>query len=181
MFWGQIMLKNVIFKKPGFLLNKKSITELKQMADLATNKRARYNLHTSYIDIPQKMIIALHKDTCVLPQHQNGSKKLYEMIEGKMCILFFNAYGKVVKKIILNRNNISDEGILYSFISSDWHATIPLSEYVVFLEIIETTFNQNSTVMANWVPDLDDISIFNDEEYNTFMNWRMNLISQQAD
>ena len=128
------------------------ITTLKDAARASPRHRARLCMHRSQDDAVQEMIIALLKPALFPPTRHVRKTKSYHMIEGELCVLLFDDRGASTQAIHL----AAPGGRLpfyYRLSEGHWNTTVPLSDVVVYHEIIEGPFTpSSSSLAAPWAP-----------------------------
>ncbi|MGG2079118.1 WbuC family cupin fold metalloprotein [Lelliottia nimipressuralis] len=121
--------------------------------------RHHLNLHRSYDDPIQRVVIAMAKGTYI-PPHYHECKNQWEsfsIIEGDVSVLIFDSIGTVTDKINLGRHSdIYGIELEYGTI----HTIYCASEHALIMEIKEGPFNpEQAKVIPCWSPD---------ENYNTY-------------
>jgi cupin fold WbuC family metalloprotein len=136
------------------------IVELKQIALNSPLKRSRLCLHLSHEDLVQEMVIVLHKDTYLRPHRHQNKTESFHMIEGAVCICFFEDSGEIKQLLLLSAS--PGKTFLYRLSDSFWHTVIPLTEYAVFHEVATGPFS--SSEFPSWEPQhLEAIDAFKDQ------------------
>ncbi|EEW3683869.1 WbuC family cupin fold metalloprotein [Escherichia coli] len=137
------------FKLLDFNLN----NELK--ANAKKNERLRYhlNLHGSYNEPVQRIIISLMRGTYI-PPHYHEFKYQWEyfnVISGNICVIIFDQNGTVIEKFKLGQNT-GAYGVEFS--SNTIHTILCESEHSIILELKEGPFiPSKAKVIPSWAPD----------------------------
>lgn len=143
-------------------VKREDLERLKQEAVKALLKRSRINLHSGESDPIQEMIIAVHKDSYLRPHRQRNKRKSYNILEGEMFVAFFDDNGNLTDKVRMSQTGIQGD-IYLRFDAGIWHTILPLSEIVVFTEVIPGPYLPDNTEYADWAPgqeDTGDLRIF---------------------
>jgi cupin fold WbuC family metalloprotein len=127
------------------------IHDLKEAARQDPLKRARLCLHRSSGDALHQMIIAHHRDTYTHPHRHRNKAESFNMIEGRLLVVFFDDAGKVTAHLVLGGPGSQDPSI-YRLSISEWHTVVPLTEYAVFHEITSGPFAPGDAELAAWAP-----------------------------
>ena len=131
------------------------VPALKEAALRDPLKRARVCLHRSTADPLHQMIIAHHRDTYTRPHRHRNKAESFNMIEGRLMVVFFDDAGTVTRHLTLGTPG-SAEPSIYRLSPGTWHTVLPLTEYVVFHEITSGPFVQGESEVASWAPDESD-------------------------
>lgn len=131
------------------------------IANALASDRLRHhlNLHRSYNDPIQRVVIAMARGTYIPPHYHklNNQWESFSIIEGDVCVLIFDSTGTVTDKINLGRS-YDNYGIELE--CGTIHTIYCASEHSVIMEIKEGPFNpEQAKVMPSWSPD---------ETYNTY-------------
>ncbi len=141
---------NVLFSKDAIAtVSQKETEELKRIALESPLKRSRLCLHHTQDDPVQEMVIALHRDTYLRPHRHQGKSESFHMIEGAVCIAFFDDAGAILQTVRLFAD--LQKTFLYRLSESLWHTVIPLTEFAVFQEV--TTGPFSSSEYPAWEPE----------------------------
>lgn len=127
------------------------IEELKEMAARTPLKRARLCLHLSKEDLVQEMVIALHRDTYLRPHRHQNKTESFHMIEGEVCVCFFEESGEIRQTLRLSAD--LKKTFLYRLSDPLWHTVIPLTEFAVFQEVATGPFSASEYPL--WEPHPD--------------------------
>ncbi len=78
------------------LFDKNIFDELRKKAYSSPRKRAHHNIHTSYSEKVQKVLICLLKDTYIPPHFHkyNHQAELFVVLKGKIKLVTFNQAGE---------------------------------------------------------------------------------------
>lgn len=92
----------------------------------------------------------------VRPHKHPVKTETKHMIEGNMLMLMFDDSGKITESFILNEKS-SGGCFAYRIEKNYYHSIIPLSEVVVFHEIINGPYTGvNDSVFPEWAPPNND-------------------------
>lgn len=110
-------------------------------------------MHKDEKDPLQEMVIVLCKDSYIRPHRHKGKDESIHVMEGAFYLVIFNANGLVVEKILVKKN--SSQGYPLCRVKENmWHTVIPLSDFVVFHEIIRGPFRgSKGREFASWAPE----------------------------
>jgi len=134
-------------------INKEEINKLKHRAQLAALRRARLCLHKNEKDPLQEMVIVLCKNSYIRPHRHKEKDESIHVIEGAFYLVIFNANGLVSERIFVKQNG-SQGHIVCRVKENVWHTIIPLSDFVVFHEVIRGPFRgPKSREFASWAPE----------------------------
>ncbi len=123
-----------------------ALVELKSMAVQSSRKRARIIMHDGHDDPMQEMLIALTRDSYVMPHRQIDRVKTYIVLEGTLLLVFFTDGGDIQSVHRLSRE---ETGII-RFLTNAWHTVVSLSESCVYMEIAQGPFEGSQ--WAGWAP-----------------------------
>lgn len=132
------------------------IEELKQLALSTPLKRARLCLHLSKEDLVQEMVIVLHRDTYLRPHRHQDKTESFHMIEGEVCVCFFEDSGEIRQTLRLSADH--KKTFLYRLSDSLWHTVVPLTEFAVFQEVAKGPFSASE--YPSWEPHPDSAEEF---------------------
>lgn len=129
------------------------IQEIKIKAAASEMRRHRICLHQSAEDQTQEMVIACCRDTVMPPhRHPAGRSESYHVIEGAMKVLFFDDTGQVEQCLELAERG-SDKPSLYRLCSPHWHTAYPVSDWLVYHEVLTGPFDPDQVVeYPAWMP-----------------------------
>jgi glucose-6-phosphate isomerase len=128
------------------------IKRLKNLALQAPRGRSRLCLHRSHSDVVQKMVITVCRESYIPPHRQVGRLKFYHMIEGAMVVAFFNPKGRITERVEMGEPG-SGNPFISHFAGEQWHTVVPLSDLVVYMEVIPGPYEEENTDFAAWAPD----------------------------
>ncbi len=125
---------------------------IKQMVDISKENSCdmRLCLHNSPDDKQHSMLILHNKSKTYFRPHKHKDKsESYQMIEGKMNVFIFDEEGKIIDSQILS----SENNFLYRIPENTYHATISLTDYVVFNEFKPGPFiREGNNIFPDWCP-----------------------------
>lgn len=131
------------------------------IANACASERLRYhlNLHRSYDDPVQRVVIALARGTYIPPHYHefNHQWESFNLIEGKVNVIIFNFRGVVTDVITLSQST----GVFgVELEPGTIHTICCASDNAVIMEIKEGPFNpEKAKVIPIWSPD---------EKYDTY-------------
>lgn len=110
--------------------------------------RFRVSLHRCKEDDLHNMIIAMKKESRVLP-HKHKKSESYHLIEGKMLLFYFDIEGNVDKKITM-----SPEDTIVARVDKDsFHAIIALEDVIYHETRIGPFIAKDDSIFANFSKD----------------------------
>lgn len=138
-------------------IDRKTIKSLKLSAEKSPWDRYRFCLHKSPEHLTNEMLIVADRMAYFRPhRHPIGTDESYFIIEGNMVVFIFNDLGEVIRIIDMGdyRSNLT---VLYRLCSNLWHLPVPISEKVVYHEVLTGPFRKEETVeCAPWSPPESD-------------------------
>lgn len=138
------------------LFDKNIFDELKKKAYSSTRKRAHHNIHTSYSEKVQKVLICLLKDTYIPPHFHkyNHQAELFVVLKGKIKLVTFNQAGECDSIFYLGDGYDMPMIEIYP---NTIHTVICESEEAFILEIKQGPFVSNDCkAFPSWSIDEDD-------------------------
>lgn len=143
-------------KKNIEFISQKHINFLKKKVKFSKRKRVRICMHKNEKSKLHEMIIILSKGTYIRPhKHLNKAESLH-VIEGSADVIFFDDYGKKIKKISLDSRK-KKLNFYYRISNSVFHTFKLKSKYFIFHEATEGPFQRNKTIYAKWSPSEHDL------------------------
>src|SRR5205814_433650 len=105
-----------------------------------------------------EMVIVNTLGTYVRPhRHPPGKDESYYIMEGAMVVFIFDANGKVVRHVEMGEYQ-SGKSVLYRLSASIWHLPVPLTDWVVYHEMLTGPFQKETSVeYAPWSPEETDV------------------------
>lgn len=151
------MGRNVIFNTADKIkLDDELILSLKKMAEEHESRKMTFCLHKSHSDGVHEMINVYPKGLYVRPHKHPGKTETKHIIEGKMLMLMYDEYGSITDRFILGEKE-SGECFAYRIETNYYHSIIPLTDVVVFHEIINGPYlGIDDSVFPEWAPAIDD-------------------------
>lgn len=141
---------------PYKLFDKKLFDSLKKEAYDSSRKRAHYNIHNSYDELVQKVLICLLSDTYIPPHyHKNSSQKeLFIVLKGIIKIVLFNNDGTLKEVFLLGKDY--DLSMIEIF-PNTIHTVVCISKEAFILEIKQGPFlESDSKKFPYWsIPESD--------------------------
>ena len=110
------------------------------------NMNIRYCLHNKRNDKQQEMVICQKQKLFFPPKKNTKSDQTFLILYGKLLIIIFNSQGKIIKKIILSKNN----KIMARVKKNIYHCDIPLTNYSIHLETKNSIFDKNLNKFAKF-------------------------------
>ena len=131
-------------------VNRRIISQLIEESKRNDHCDIRLCLHKNTREKMHQMIILKTRGNYYRPHRHPDKVESYHMIEGKMALFIFDSGEDIAECRILS----SDDNFLYQVGKNRWHVSIPLSEYVVYIESTTGPFNgAGDTDFAPWAPD----------------------------
>ena len=122
------------------------LNELKSVALQSDLKRARLCLHPDTNDQHQEMLIVMHKTALEIPQRRTNGFDTKIVLEGDASIKYYSESGEVLKEI-----KLSGRATRYiNTVGNEFHNLEIISEWFVFLELLEGPFTPNTTEFASF-------------------------------
>ena len=139
-------------KTKSYFLNNQYVIFNKNLLDFMIDyfKREKKDLRICL----HKNIDAKHHDMIILQQKKNFYKphkhkrkgETYHIINGKMCCVMFNNYGKIKSICLLKRNEIFRTPL------NVYHTMLPVSEFVIYHESkLGPLLKKNDSVFPKWI------------------------------
>ena len=138
-----------------FFVDADILGKLKLAAKKDPLGRSRLCLHRSHSDTVQEMIVALRKGFYVRPHKHIGKTESFHIIEGAIVVVFFDDNGSVIRT--LKMAHLGDnKPYIYRLSAEIWHTALPVTDFVIFHEIISGPFDRSSSEFPLWAPDEND-------------------------
>lgn len=131
------------------------LDQLSGDAKVSERKRKNLNYHFGDADVLQRMLNAFEPDTYVRPhRHAKPPKReVFILLRGRLLMLFFDDYGKVTERTILDRDT-GNFGV--EITAGEWHMAISLREGTIVYEIKDGPYDPlNDKQFATWAPEED--------------------------
>lgn len=124
---------------------------LKRRAQQSPMRRSRLCLHRSPADVVQEMIIVMCKDVLFRPHRHRAKTESFHMIEGLLDVVLFSDDGLPEQSI---RMAPLGAGITfcYRLCVPQFHAVLPLSDFVIMHETTTGPWVQDGAEFAPWAP-----------------------------
>lgn len=126
-------------------LNSALFDSLIEEANVSEKKRARVNLHESYNDPVQEMLVCLNKETRVDCHKHPLSSESYLILVGSMEIKYGIDKDHLLNIMMLDSNG-NDAHRFFRVPKNYWHITTPTSENCIFLEYSSGPFDEFKTI-----------------------------------
>lgn len=133
-------------KSWGINWGKELIDELKKVASNSNLNRARLCFHPYTNDLHQEMLIVMKKEVIEKPQMRINGFDSKIVIEGEAKICYYSNDGEIIQEIKLGDNHSK----YVHTRSQQFHNLVILSEWFVFLEILNGPFTENTTKFASF-------------------------------
>lgn len=131
----------------GLTLGSETIEALKLVAQRHESGRARLCLHPSVEDLHQEMLIVMSLSAKEVPQRRRNGFDTKLILEGSANMNFFSVSGDLLRTICLS----SAEGFYHHTRSDEFHALEVVSEWFVFIEVLNGPFDSKTTEFATWL------------------------------
>lgn len=142
--------KDILIVKTSFL------DEMKSIVDRNENKRCyRYCYHSSPDDKLHEMLMCQSDGEYVRPHKHDIITETNTIIKGKMLAVFFDDSGNIIESAILG--NSLNEALSFRIKPGIYHMTIPLTEYVWFIETKLGPHKSTDNIWADWAPSEGDL------------------------
>ena len=122
------------------------IDELKSIALKSPRNRSRLCLHPDKNESHQEMLIVMHKSAVEKPQRRTIGFDSKIVIHGEADLNYFNDQGVISRTISLGQN----KSLYVHTRSNEYHALDIVSDWFVFLEILNGPFTELTTIFADF-------------------------------
>lgn len=129
---------------------------LLEKARCSPRLRAHYNIHTSYDEPVQRIVIALCKGTYIPPHYHEKQHQWehFQVINGRVKVIIFDVKGMVVDTFFMSDE---DECHAFELPPNMIHTLVCCSDYAIILEVKQGPFNPcEAKVIPNWSIAEDD-------------------------
>lgn len=130
---------------------------LKETAAASHRKRAHHNIHRSYNDPVQSIVISLFNGTYIPPHFHRHThqKELFVLLRGSVKFIFFNDAGCIMGVTILSA------GEMIEILPSTIHSVVALSAEALVLEVKQGPFvADDCKVFPKWtIPEDDPLAV----------------------
>lgn len=113
--------------------------------------RFRLLLHTNVDDDLHNMVIAMKKNSYVYP-HKHDKSESYQIISGKMALIYFKDNGKIDNISILS----CDDTIVARVDNDRFHASVALEDTIYNETRIGPFVSQTDSIYPSWCEKNDD-------------------------
>ena len=139
--------------------------ELLQEAQKSPRQRSHHNLHSSYDDPVQRLLIGFLKGTYIRPHYHTQPNKWEMMLvlRGSVGVVLFDRAGVVQK-----RHELSQHGYLsgVNIVPGTYHTIFPLTDTAIVLEVKEGPYTPAKPEdFAAWAPAEGDAAV------GRFLEW----------
>lgn len=134
------------------VIDRAAMDELIASARANPRRRAHRNLHSSYDEPSQRLLIAMEPDSYVRPHRHLADAKpeAFIALVGRLALLTFNDEGKVVSA---TRLGPGEDAVAVDLPEGIWHTVVALESGSVFYETKPGPYNPiQAKDMAPWAP-----------------------------
>jgi len=135
--------------------SQEEIVFLKEQAMGNVRKRARLCAHQNVDALLHDMIIIHTNETYVPPHLHQIKSESFHIIEGEVNMITFEEDGSL-SEVIQMGDYSSGKPFFYRTPEKTYHTLLITSEILVFHEATNGPFNQESTTIAPWAPDISN-------------------------
>ena len=132
-------------------VTKELIDTLRREAPGSPRKRVRFRAHVRDDDTVQEMIIALARDTYIVPHKHLDKCESFHVIEGEVDVVFFDDRGEI-QDVVSMGDAKAGKAIFYRQNEPRFHAVVPQTDVVIFHETANGPFRKGDSVTAPWAP-----------------------------
>jgi len=145
---GVFVVKDVI-AKPNLAI----VDGLKSHANENPQQKSRLLLHQNIKDSLHQMLIVHSKGQYIRPHINTVSAKSWQVVEGKLALLYFSDSGELIDHVFMS--SITDgDAFMVRLSESFFHTLIPITNKTVIVETILGPFT--GTTYASWAPIEED-------------------------
>jgi cupin fold WbuC family metalloprotein len=141
--------------EPYTVVTPQCIASLIEAASDAPLRRARLCLHCTPDDQLHEMIIAFRRDSFVQPHRHPAKTESFNLLEGELDVVFFDAFGQENSRVRLSSINQLFPRI-YRLRAPLWHTLVLRSDHVVLHEVTNGPWRDTDTEIAPWAPHPGD-------------------------
>ena len=138
-------------------VNLRDITYLKKLASKNKTRKIRLCTHRNTKDNLHEMLIVHNKNYYVWPHKHLNSTESFNIIDGKLDIVFFSNTGKIIDWLPMGAFH-TGRNFYYRLPKSHYHTVVIRSKVAVFHEITKGPFLKKKTILAPWAPDRNNKS-----------------------
>lgn len=135
------------------ILDKLLLQKLSAQAKLNPRLRQNYNLHDSYSDPSQRLLIAMEPGSYIRPHRHlvNPKPEGFVAVQGRLALLTFDDQG-LVEKVVLFGANVPRFGVDLPW--GVWHTIVCLEEGSAFYETKPGPYQPLQPMdLAPWAPE----------------------------
>lgn len=137
------------------LITEELLDEVTSQAKVNPRLRMNYNFHVSMDEPVHRMLNALEPDTYLPPHRHVDKEETYLLLRGSMWVIFYDDYGNVTDKVLLNPLE-GKYGL--EIPSGTWHSIIVLESGTVIFEIKKGPYSPLPPEdIASWAPAPSDV------------------------
>lgn len=135
----------------GLIWGEAVIEELKELARRSDQSRARLCMHPSPTDLHQEMLIVMSATTVELPQRRRiGGRAAFDtkiVVEGRAVLRYYE-----LDQVVSRSVELDEEHSQYVHTRSDeYHSLLIMSDWFVYIEVLEGPFDATTTELAPWI------------------------------
>tara|TARA_Y100001970_G_scaffold243094_1_gene308049 strand:+ start:2530 stop:2973 length:444 start_codon:yes stop_codon:yes gene_type:complete len=139
----------MIFSNKYILINKSDLLKI----STSLKKSSRIILHKKN-SVQQEMIIAQKKNYYYPIKKNIQSDQTFTLLHGKLLLLIFDNKGKIIKKVLLQKN----KNIICRIKKNTYHCDIALSNIAIHLETKFGIFTKKTNKFANFKNSIEIIN-----------------------
>lgn len=137
------------------LITEELLDKVTSQAKVNPRLRMNYNFHASMDEPVHRMLNALEPDTYLPPHRHVDKEETYLLLRGSMWVIFYDNYGNVTDKVLLNPLE-GKYGL--EIPSGTWHSIIVLESGTVIFEIKKGPYSPLPPEdIASWAPAPSDV------------------------
>jgi cupin fold WbuC family metalloprotein len=133
---------------------------LKERAERSPLRRSRLCLHRNADDAVHEMIIVMCKDVLFRPHRHRFKSESFHIIDGLLDVILFDENG-VAEEVVPMGPIGSGRNFCYRLSIPQFHAVLPLTDFVVVYETTMGPYMEGDAEFAPWAPvDTDALRTF---------------------
>jgi cupin fold WbuC family metalloprotein len=112
-------------------------------------------MHRFHEDKVHEMINIYPKNLYIRPHKHSDKTETKHIVEGAMWMLMFDEMGKITNRFVMGKEY--GNTMIYRIESNLYHSIVPITEIVVFHEIINGPYTgSNDSIFPDWAPENND-------------------------
>lgn len=161
-----------------FKIDCRMIEELKAKARANASGKYRLCMQHSSQDSLHEMFIVRRKGDYGRPDKHLHTTESHTIIDGAMLIVLFEENGQIKEVFELSEKSYHT----YRIDTDIYHMQIPLTDQVVYYEIKQGPFTQETNIFPQWAPephDIEKVALFMqklEQEARKFRDIRQNVV-----